>query len=194
MKAKKKSKQAVPVEGDVIGLSALAMIASMTVCAILTLVAIVGLIAYFTPGSGLSVWALVAGIAVVVLCPLIVLFQVHLLKVKERLVLGADRFQVLHCVGGEDVVVTQIPYANIKEVTFESGGNQRRVGIDLHDMEEPQTFQTKGDFEITRNLNGFDYVIGGGYKEPLESIYQMLCARIDQHQAAQGKLARKRRD
>jgi hypothetical protein len=172
-------------EGDVIAVSLLAMLASMTVMAVLFIVGIAMVATYFGSGKEYSIWLPIVGFVFLVLCPAVIAFQIHLLRVKERLVLGEDRFQVVHRIKGEDVVVTQIPYANLKKVTYESGSDKQRVGLDIHDLDEPDTFEKTDGFETYKNINGFHYVIAGGYQEPVATIYEMLCARLNQYNSEQ---------
>src|SRR5262249_37143567 len=128
------------------------MIVSITVCTILFIVGLSMSIAYFTGEKEMSCWA--AGLAVVMalVFPAAAAFQVYLLRVRERLVLGEDRFQVVHRVKGRDVVVTQLPYANIAEIVPQ-GDPMERIGIDLHELDDPHSFD-RGDFQVTKDVNG----------------------------------------
>jgi hypothetical protein len=172
-------------EGDVIAVSLIAMLASMVVMAVLFIVGAGMVTAYFGSGKEYSVWLPIVGFVFLVLCPAVIVFQINLLRVKERLVLGEDRFQVVHRIKGEDVVVTQIPYANLAKITYEDEPGKQRVGLDIRELDEPNTFEKTDGFEIFQNINGFHYVIAGGYKEPVLTIYEMLCARLDQYNSEQ---------
>jgi hypothetical protein len=105
------------------------------------------------------------------------------MKVKERLVLGAKRFQVIHRVQGEDKVVTQIPYSNIARVSLQGENTTMTIGIDLIDLAEPNSFEKRDAFETNKQVNGFHYVIYVGYVQPLETIHEMLKAKLEQAEA-----------
>ena len=177
---RKKKAQAppTPVEGEVIGVSTLAMIGMMIVCGILTLVGLGALAVYFAV-AGTGVWVLVLGLVLLVFGPAGIAMGVIRMGAKERLILGADRFQVVNRIKGEDVVMIQIPYANIAGLVFESGDQSNRIGIELADLTDPETYERDPTFESTKSVRGNHYVLDGGYTEALGTIYEMLKGRID---------------
>src|SRR5262249_29369689 len=103
------------------------------------------------------------------------------------LVVGADRFQIIHRVGGEDEVVTQIPYANMSALKFEQGAQSNYLGIEIAELGEPATYQKNDNFKAVKSVRGFHCVIDGGYTEPLETIYDLLEERLRQHHAGAGR-------
>jgi hypothetical protein len=185
MKAVRK-KQPSLVPGHIIGMSAFKMIGLMAVSAIGFVAGVVLVATWFVRGD-LSVWALIIGIILLLMGPAGLVVGIFQLSVKERLIVGDDRFQVAHRVRGEDEVVMQFPYRNISKIKFEQGTQRNYVGIDLVDLDELDTYQKKDYFQNTKSVRSFHWVIDGGYTESLETIYELLKKRMEQHQDAQGK-------
>lgn len=181
-----RKKQPVKVEGYTIAVSTLAMVAMMTVSAILFVAGVALIVAYFAQAD-FSIWALILGVAMFVIGPAGVGVGIHQLRVKERLILGSDCFQVIHQIQGADEVITQIPYANIATITFERGTQRNYVGIDLVELNEPNTHDSKNRFETNKSVRSFHWIIDPGYTEGLETIYEMLRERVEHYQAAHGQ-------
>jgi hypothetical protein len=185
MKAVRKKKPA-QVSGYVIRVSVLKMIGMMAVATVLSLVGL-GMVVYWFATEGASIWVLTMGLLMLVFGPAGVGLGIYQLKVKERLIVAADRFQIIHRVQGEDEVVTQIPYSNISKITCERGSQRNHVGIDLAELDRPETYQKSNNFETIKSVNGFHCVIYEGYTEALETIYEMLKARLEEYEAAHGR-------
>jgi hypothetical protein len=185
MKAVKKKKPR-QVPGHVIGISTLKMVVMMVVCTVLFFVGM-ALVVAWSVREGMSVWALIMGIFMLLVCPAAVGMGIYRLRIKERLILGADCFQVVHRVRGEDEVVTQIPYANVTKITLETGEQSNYVGIDLAEPDEPKTYDRRDSFQSTKSVRGCHYVIDEGFTEDLGTIYAMLKERLERHEAAQQK-------
>ena len=180
MKSIKKKKPS-PVSGYVISVSTLAIVGMMVTCSILGLAGVGLMVGWFV--AGLSIWALIAGILMAVIGPLAVAMGIYRLKVKERLIVGEDCFQIVHRVLDKDEVITQIPYANMASIKFERGQNNY-VGIDVDELNEPNTYQKNNDFESTKSVRSFHCVIDPGFTETLETIYDMIAERFQQHNPA----------
>ena len=174
--AKKKKPQVVP--GTVIGVSALMMGVMMATMAIFSVGGIGMVLAWlFTKDS--SIWLLVVGLLAVVICPAAIAMGVYRLRIKERLILGADRLQIVHRIQGEDQVIAQVPYANVALLRWEGGKQSNYVGIDIADLAEANTYEKKDqDFSTTKSARGFHIVIDPGYAESLATIYAMLVERV----------------
>jgi hypothetical protein len=174
-----------PVQGQAIGISVLAMIGMIAACTVMFFVGLGMAIGWII--GDMSVWALIVALILMLLGPAAVALGIYRIAIKERLVLGVDRFQILHRVGGEDEVITQIPYANISEIQFETGKQHNYVGIAIADLHEPNTYQKRDDFESCKAVRGFHCIIDPGYTEAIETIYEMLRDHIlrfkAQHQA-----------
>jgi hypothetical protein len=91
---------------------------------------------------------LLVGIGLVLVGPLMITRLVRSCWVRQRLVIGPDCLQVVEQLGAvyaEDTVVLHIPYANIADFKYED--NPVRVGIDLHCLDDPETYAPKENFE-----------------------------------------------
>jgi hypothetical protein len=127
---------------------------------------------------------MVTGIGLAVGSPLMIFRLVRSWWVRRRLVVGSDCLQVVEHLGGEDTVVLQIPYANIAEFKYEKGA--RRVGIDLHCLDDPNTYAGGENFRGNRQSDGRHYCILVGYRSgpraiatELERAYLMWVEKFD---------------
>jgi hypothetical protein len=126
-------------------------------------------------------WGLLIGIGVVLLAPVWVALLLRSWWVRRRLVVGADRLQVVEYLRGRDIVVLQIPYANLAEFKYEAPDEWgRRIGIDLRRLDDPETYSRRGDFAINQGSEGRHYSIGGGYRGGLRKIAAEIRRAYDQ--------------
>src|SRR5262245_21580105 len=95
--ARKKKPRQVP--GHVIGVSTLKMVAMMVVSTIAFLAGMALVVCWFVR-ENFSTWGLVMGIILLLMAPAAVGMGIYQLRVKERLIVGADCFQVIHRVDG----------------------------------------------------------------------------------------------
>jgi hypothetical protein len=165
------------VTGTVIGVSALAMYAMMTVMTVLALAGL-GMVISWLVTADASIWLLLVGLVFVLLGPAAIAGGVYRMRIKERLILGADRLQIVHRVRGEDRVITQVPYANVAAIRWEGGTQNNYVGIDLADLADADTYQKNDDFTAIKGVRGFHVIIDPGYTEPLATIYALLVERV----------------
>ena len=180
MKPAKKKKPQV-VQGTVIGVSTLAMYGMMAVTTVLSVVGLGLVLAwFFTPDA--SIWLLLVGLFLVVVGPAGIAIGIYRMKTKERLVLGSDRFQIVHQVQGQDEVITQVPYSNISAIQFERGTQSNYVGIEIADLEQANTYSKNNDFPTTKSVRGFHVIIDPGYTEALGTIYDLLVVRAKPYQ------------
>jgi hypothetical protein len=109
-------------------------------------------------------WGLLIGIGAVLGGPVMAFLLLRSLLVRRRLVIALDRLQMIERLGGEDVVVLQIPFANIAEVKYEATSTERRVGIDLHRLDDPETYARSANFGVNASVDGRHFCISGGYQ------------------------------
>ena len=86
------------------------------------------------------------------------------MRARRRLIVGTDRIQLVELVGNDDTVVLQIPYSNLAEVKYEATRSHRRVGIDLLDLNDPETYAPRTNFETRRRAIGRHFCITVGYE------------------------------
>ena len=178
-----KKKQPRVVQGTVIGVSTLAMVGMMVVMVILTVAGLGMVIAWFATKDA-SIWLLLFGLFMVLIGPAAIGVGIYRMKIKERLILGADRFQIIHQIQGEDQVITQVPYANISKLQFEQGTQSNYVGIEIADLADASTYSKKNVFDAIKGVRGFHIIIDPGYTEALETIYHMLVEHAKPYQEA----------
>ncbi len=109
-------------------------------------------------------WGLLLGVVAVLGAPAMTFRLVRSLWVRRRLVVGSDRLQVLEHLRGQDTVVVQIPFANIAEIKYEATKTDRRVGIDLVEIDDAKTYAPHENFRRNRQFEGRHYCISGGYE------------------------------
>ncbi|GEM_PF-3471401 len=112
--------------------------------------------------ADLGIKGLLFGIVLMIGAPIMILREVRSLWVRRRLIIGSDCIQVIERLAGEDRVVLQLPFANIAEVKYEE--NRRRVGIDLHRLDDADTYAPWEKFKGNRQSSGRHYCIPVGYR------------------------------
>src|SRR5262245_48005784 len=90
--------------------------------------------------TGVSRGALIAGLLLLVATPILVGFIVYQLLARHRLALGRDRFQLVARHRGQDVVLNEIPYANVAEVKYQKNAGFQQIGFRLKDLDDPDTY------------------------------------------------------
>ena len=101
-----------------------------------------------------------------VLLPLIGL----LLFVGEKLIVASDRLQIVQM----GKVVTQIPYRNIANMLLGNDEGVEFIGIDLHDLDDSDTFASGCNFQSSKTSDGWHFRLLGGYQKGLAEIHQLL--------------------
>jgi hypothetical protein len=107
-------------------------------------------------------WGLLIGIGAVIFAPLTIMQMIRSLWVKRRIVIGQDRIQMVELHNSQDVVILQIPFANIAEAKYEATSSERRVGITLQHLDE-DTYALHEKFETNLKTKGRHYCITSGY-------------------------------
>ena len=112
---------------------------------------------------GITLWGLAVGICAVVSSPFMVAYLLRSWWVKNRLVIALDRLQIVERLGGKDVVMLQIPFANIASVKYDA--TEGRLGIDLKDLDDPGTYVGSFlDFKLSMAHFGRHFCITYGYR------------------------------
>ncbi len=119
-------------------------------------------------------WGLLVGLVFASVTPIISLLLARSLWVRRRLVIAPDRLQMVESRRGADVVVMQIPFANIAEMKSEATELERRVGIDLHWLDDPDTYDRWDMFASNRQSDGRHFCVSGGYVGGPRVIFKAL--------------------
>lgn len=83
---------------------------------------------------------------------------------KRRVVVGADRVQVLERAGGAEVVVAQVPYANVVGIGVESTDTGPHVNVALADRAAEGTFDSAGLVRAWLNGEGHSLMLENHYR------------------------------
>ena len=127
----------------------------------------------FGPSSGgreITWYGLLLGILGVVGAPIMVYQLARSLWVQRRLIIGSDRIQIVESLDGADVVVFQIPFANIALVEYEVTATDRRVAIDLNNPDDPESFAEDVSFRAIANSLGRHYCITEAFQDGPDEI------------------------
>ena len=117
------------------------------------------------PGADRVTWyGLVFGVCAMLRAPWAIYGLVRSLRARRRLIVGVDRIQLVELAHNDDSVVLQIPYSNFAEVKYEATRSHRRVGIDLLDLNDPETYAPGTNFESRRRAIGRHFCITVGYE------------------------------
>lgn len=182
-----------PVEGDVTARSTGKMMAAIGGLVVLSLVGVFLICAYFagfvlplgSAGIQLNWLGVAVGFAAAIIGPLLALLFGLMLVLNERIVLGSDRLQRLQRLGKADKVTTQIPYRNIANLTYDTDEGVRFLGIDLIDVDDPDTFDTAANFAHEKETYGWHFRLLGGYQKDLRTIHDMLAKRLEAFRQSQ---------
>lgn len=129
---------------------------------------------------------LVLAVAALFFCPILTYTSIADLLARKRLVLGRDRLQYVRRTGGEDVVITQIPYWNVDDIKYRHESGVQEVRIRLFDLDDPDTYTSGDGFEDMERTFDCHFAIGGGYTVGVPAIRDRLKSRVQKY--------RKRRD
>ncbi len=179
---------AEPVAGEVIGRSIGKILGMSIVLPPIVLVGF-GLTAGWLTGrvtddlvegpSVVTFWGFLVGLFMLLAGPLWLASLVRRLLIRERLVLGSDRLQVVRRQDGRDVVLVQLPYDNIADVVYGVDDFSRFLKIDLKDPDDPKTFGE--DFDHNKETTGHHYIFGSGYRASAATLLEKLNEKM-QHQ------------
>ncbi|MDX1963857.1 MAG: hypothetical protein SFX18_11925 [Pirellulales bacterium] len=86
-----------------------------------------------------------------------------LLWLKRRVILGKDRLQIVERWKMQDRVILQIPYYNITDVQVDATHGESRLGIDLRDLEDLNTFAPRVNYQRNKELYGRHICLDYGY-------------------------------
>lgn len=92
----------------------------------------------------------------------------------SELILGDAAFQVVRRWLSGPSVEVHIPYANMKAVSYEKHDDAWRLGIDLRDATDPETYANEPNDLKQRDKQGRDYVLTGGYATSLQEVARLL--------------------
>jgi hypothetical protein len=181
--AKRKSGPPLPVDGIVYGRSVLKTLGLIVLCMLLFLFGsfciwakVTGAVldAHTSSPKEVTWVGLLFGIVAVVSAPAVIVALVRAWWVRRRLIIGDDCLQLVEHLKGEDTVVLQIPYANIADFQYETTKTEYRVGIDLRDLDDPNTYARFESFFTNQTIENRHYSISDGYQGSPKAIHKAL--------------------
>ncbi len=123
-------------------------------------------------GYILSVVGLLIGIVCIIAGPFGILFP-------TQLVLGKNFFQEQRKTGGVWKVILQIPYDNIRDVSFVKNDDDSYVCFQFRDARDPDTYCADETAFETAEKKGCSYALTGMYSRSLKVIADDIENRVD---------------
>ncbi len=172
------------VDGVVYGRSLAKTAGLIALCVLGGLFGLLLVFGYFNerePGrTYITWWGLAIGLLLVFTMPIMSLLLARALLVRRRLVVGVDRLQMVERLRGEDVVVLQIPFANIAEMKYEAVDDLTwRLGIDLEKHDDPDSHIRFNTFTGNKASDGRHFSVTGGYAASTKAITKELKQAYD---------------
>lgn len=96
----------------------------------------------------------------------------------QRIIVGKSRVQIVRKGSSGDRVELSIPYYNLKRATHEKDGDDWYVGLDLYDLDDPDTYAEPRSQIEKKKEKGRDATIDGGFTASLKEIADILKDRI----------------
>ncbi len=167
------------VDGVVFGRSPAKTAGLIALCVLGGLFGLLLVFGYFKerePGrTYITWWGLAIGLLLVFGMPTMSLLLARALWVRRRLVVGVDRLQMVERRRGEDVVVLQLPFANIAEMKYEAVDELTwRLGIDLEELDDPDSYIWFNTFTDNKRSDGRHFSVTGGYTASTKAITKEL--------------------
>jgi hypothetical protein len=123
-----------------------------------------------------SLGGIIGGIACF-LAPLMMAGIIAMLVIGEQIVLGEERMQIVTRSGK---VTLQIPYANIAKVSVVNDQGVKYLGLNLADLEDPDTFASNWDFAEHRKKQGWHYTIQSGFQRSIDEIHDLILEHTEE--------------
>lgn len=111
---------------------------------------------------------------VALLGPFLVVHSLLQMVRKRRLVLGADRLQLIDTRGGRDVVVAQVMYANVAGLVLVNDEGVKQINVKLEEHPAEGTYDAANAVRPWKNKGGFDFVVANAYKGSLRELLEAL--------------------
>lgn len=86
----------------------------------------------------------------------------------RRIVIGADRVQVLEGRGADTTVRASVPFENIETVRCTRVDFGYRLDFELYDVDDPDTYLTGTDADASYREHGYHFAITESYCESME--------------------------
>jgi hypothetical protein len=100
--------------------------------------------------------------------------QVRKLRRGRRIVIGADRVQIVEGRGEDAFVLVSLPYANIESLKCTEVGYWHKLDIEVSDTNDPETYFAGTDIEENFRTLGHHYEIAEGYQQPMDEIEDLI--------------------
>jgi len=167
-----------PIEGIAIGRSGIKTFGSLLLAVVMLLFGLMLVWVKLTDGTldegyhpkKVTWWGLILGIGMVIGAPFMAYSLLRAVWVRRRVVTASDRLQIVEHLDGNDVVILQIPFSNMKEFRFQITSTERRLGIFLRRLDDQDTYAPSEKFESNRELSGWHFCITSGYEGGARAI------------------------
>jgi hypothetical protein len=116
----------------------------------------------------------IAAGVVALLGPFLVVHSLVMLFRKRKVVIGADRVQLVESRGGSEVVVAQVMYANVAGLVPHKDEGIKQLKVTLEDRDAPGTYDAVTAIHLAEKKAGHNLVIEDRYEGKLEDLTAAL--------------------
>jgi hypothetical protein len=105
------------------------------------------------------------------------------------LVISEDRLQIQERGSGFCKVAVEFPFENIEVIKFETMSNKPAIGIDLADLDDPETYLPKNESKRLKKMHGRHYFIHDDFRTDLAIVSKKLKRSFREWQDEQDNLS-----
>jgi hypothetical protein len=106
--------------------------------------------------------------------PVFAVHQVRKVRRERRIIIGADRLQIVEGRGDDAHVLVSLPYANIESLKCTEVGYWHKLDFEVYDTNDPDTYFAGTDIETNFRTLGHHYEIMEGYQLPMDEIEDLI--------------------
>lgn len=173
-----------PVEGEAVPRSLLNLVCSNLILFLLTCASI-WVLAHTFQGPGIpagnvqfrfqfSTSVICLSVMAVFVGPYTIICNIVKSCSYERLVIGADRLQIVRSRHGRDRVFVQIPYGNIARLECTKVGAVRVIGIELVNKADAETLFPRREVVFQNKGTAWHYYILNWYQKNIRDIHREI--------------------
>jgi len=117
-----------------------------------------------------SEFMLIFGLFGLVGAPAVGWIKFRRLRAGRRIVVGADRFQIVEGSGDDLRVLVSVPYENIEVMKLKRQDSGDQLDFEFTDTNDPETYVAGADIEENFLNTGYHYSLTERHQEPMEEI------------------------
>lgn len=170
-----------PVDGTTFGPSARKGLYAVLGALFLVLIGTIVVVWRFAVPDGdtrPSVFLTLGAVALALLGAVFVVLSIVMMMRKRRVVIGTDRVQIVQGVGGVDVVMAQLMFANVAGLVMMKHEGGRDVRVRLTDRGAEGTYDAVNAIRLRPDAKGFEFAIFDEFEGKIEDLLEALDAAV----------------